>query len=415
MKKYVIFSSYIGGVGGGQMYARNKMLYLREHGWVVDIFSVPVKDIRIKELQEFESNCFLPIFPMYSYRNKNKDSILGSLKDKIVDRTNYEDIVIESNSIHLGLWAEALSQMLGCKHLAYPLDEKLVVENNGLQKYVIFKHRRRELAGIQNTSLSKMFSSFAPISPESSYRLLAWANNAEADVDNHFIHEIDENRYDYVVGVLSRLNKKFVLPAIEDFCHYAALHKDLRFLLLLIGDSANNDAVTKTILAKMEMAEENVECIVTGYLYPIPTRLLEKCDVFMASAGCVSICSRSGVPTICYDGCDGEPIGVFGKTTRNNVYRGENEPPLELSSLLDTILINKVYKKEEPSYYEGTPDFSEHISFLANSEQEHSYFDVSSIKAETTKEKMQRFLISVTGETMCKKLLLKIAKLKNRI
>ena len=38
MKKYIILTNSITNMGGGQMFAANKSLYLRERGWDVSIF-----------------------------------------------------------------------------------------------------------------------------------------------------------------------------------------------------------------------------------------------------------------------------------------------------------------------------------------------------------------------------------------
>lgn len=39
MKKYIILFNSIAGMGGGQMYVRNKLIFMREKGWDAYIVS----------------------------------------------------------------------------------------------------------------------------------------------------------------------------------------------------------------------------------------------------------------------------------------------------------------------------------------------------------------------------------------
>lgn len=410
MKKYVIFSSCIGGMGGGQMYVRNKLLYLRENGWRVNIFSMPTGDIVIPELKEFKEDDYLPVFPMHYYSKRKRHQVINRLLNQIVDDT-YEEIVVETNSINGSTWAEELSSMIGAKHLSYPLGEGFVIANKGMQQLLIFKHRRRELVGITDTSLQQMFAPFHQIEKGESYKIPAWCNNVEADVDSPFIDKIDKNKYDYIVGCLSRLSKNFILPAIKDFCNYTKHYKNQRFLLLLIGDSMENSTAGEEIGKLLESVKDNVELLITGYMYPVPTRLLEKCDAFFTSAGSGWVCMRSGVPTIVYDGNDLKPIGILGRTTQSCLFRKENEPVQDFSDLMKKILVDKEFAKMEPSYKGGLPDFKDHFLFLLQSEPKKEYYDVESIHIETQEEKIHRAAIMIIGERMY----IQVLRLKSRI
>lgn len=404
MKKYVFFSSYIGGMGGGQMYVRNKMLWLRKRGWKTDIFSCPVDQILISELNEFRDNCFLPTFPVFFYSQKQKKKVFKRLKERIVD-DNYEEIIIESNSIGLSLWAESFSKLIGAKHFAYPLSEKNNITQRGVRQYLVFKFQRRELAGITDTSLIQLFTPFYSISRGGALWLPAYCNNVEANIDNPLLSKIDKNKYDYVVGCLSRLNKDFVFPAIKDLCRYASLNKYKKFLLLLMGDSANDESIINSIKEYVKRSESNVDLIMTGYLYPVPTKLLELCDVLFASAGSALVCMRSGVPTISFDANDLQPIGVLGRTTQNCLYRGENEPAVSFVELLRKILEEKRFCKEASTYIDGLPDFTEHINFIRNSVSEKQYYDTDRIKIETKSEKYRSIGIRLWGDFFYGKIL----------
>jgi len=147
----------------------------------------------------------------------------------------------------------------------------------------------------------------------------------------------------------------------------------------------------------------NISVIATGYLYPVPTKLLEQCDAFFTSAGSSWVCMRSGIPTITYDGNDNKPIGILGRTTQNTLFRGETEPPGDFSILMDQILVERKYKKEAPNFSDGLPDFSDHMKALEETASEKEYYDVESIKPETkTDYKLKRALAIIGPENYLK-------------
>ena len=386
------------------MYVRNKLLYLREHGWTVDVFSQEVLSIFIPELKEFSKNCFLPDVPIYYMLPKKQRNLVKNIAHKIKDH-DYEEIIIESNSITLGLLAENVSKVIGAKHFIFVLDEKNEVTNKGVQDYLVFKHSRRELVGITKISLLRMFSSFYPIKQEDSYELDASLLGCVADVDSPFIHRIDRNKYDYIVGSLTRLNKSFVIPAITEFCDYAKAKKDKKFLLILIGDSKLDKEQVPRIEKLLQSVKHNVEYIITGYVFPVPTRLLELCDSLFASSGSAYACMCSGVPTISFDGNDCKPIGVLGRTTNNGLFRNEDEPSLSFSRLLDDILVSKKFEKKQSTFNNVLPDYKAHLEFLRSTESRKEYFDISTIKPITKSEKLYGFIFSVFGSSTYKKVL----------
>jgi len=242
-----------------------------------------------------------------------------------------------------------------------------------------------------------MFESFHPITKEESYQLPAFCNNVEADVDSPFLEKVRDTEHDYLIGMLSRLEKPFVIPSIRDFCCYANKHADKKFLFLLMGDAPKGSGIMAEIHESVSKNAPNVKIIATGYLYPVPTRLLEMCDAFFTSAGSSWVCMRSGVPTIAIDGNDFKPIGILGRTAQHSLFRGENEPPLDFSNLMDDILVEKKYKKEAPSYRDGLPDFSDHMKALEETVPEKEYFDVESIKPESKADYKLKLALSVIG------------------
>ena len=406
MKKYVIMNPLLAGMGGGQMYTRNKVLYMESQGWKVDVIYATCGNIIIKELQKYRNVFPELIFPTCYFSKKKCNSIIKEIAALICD-VKYDEIVIESTYFATSLWAEAVSSLVGAKHLIYLIQEDNPVNNSGMQQFFIFKHKRKELVSITDTSLQQMFRSFYPIPKEKSYWLPAYCNNVEADIDSPWIETIDKSRYDYVVGNLGRLEKPYLRYAITDFCNYAKSYRDKKFLLLVIGGTPNFNSVIIDYRRFISENTDNVEVVFTGYLYPIPIRLMDKCDVFFSSAGSSWVCARSGIPTITYDGNDYRPIGVLGRTTYHGLYRDENEPVLDCEQLMNQILIEKKYPKVAASYQDNNPDFSSHVEYLLGLGKEKQYFDVSLIKAESSIEKRIRMGLFMMGASFYYQLYLK--------
>ena len=396
MKKYVFIVPSVANMGGAQMYIRNKVLYLRKRGWIVDVILAQGGVAKLTELQEFD--CVIPelAFDILYYSKKKKIKVIETIIKRI-NTVGSDGMVIESTCISESSWAEAVASRIGAKHISFLLQEHNAISNKGMQDFFLFKHQRKELIGISETSLSLMFQHFHPISKEESFWLPAYCNNVEADITSPFIEQVKGTSYDYMIGMLSRLEKPFVKFSIEDLCGYANKHEDKLFLFLLMGDAPTGSGILTQIQGLVKGKAPNVKIIATGYLYPVPTRLLEMCDVFLVSAGSSWVCKRSGVPTITYDGNDMRPIGVLGRTTMNSLFRGSDEPEQDFDIMMDEILVEKKYKKEAPNYREGLPDFSNHMKALEETAPRKEYFDVESIKPESKEDLKLKWALAVIG------------------
>ena len=385
MKKYVIMNSSLSNMGGAQMYIRNKILYLREHGWDAIIIAGRAKNVVIPELREFQETVPELLFCSYFFTAGVRKRTIGLLKG-LVSNNQYSDIYIESSSIEVSTWAEQVAEEVGARHLIYLLQEHNIVNNRLLQDFFVFKYNRRELAGISPKSLATMFAEFHPLNDSESYTLPAYCTNVEADVECDIVDRLDRTRYDYVIGAFSRMDKPYVLPAVNDFYRYASSCPEKRFLFLWIGDAPRDSRVPSKI-NNIFASLHNVDLLITGYLMPVPYKLLEFCDVFISSAGSSWPCMRSGVPTITYDANDFKPIGILGRTTNNSLFRDEGELPQNLSELLDSILIKKEYPKLQAQFSLSIPDFTNHMDFLNKMEKGREYFDMDKVNVESLGEK----------------------------
>ena len=397
MKKYIIITPSIINMGGAQMYIRNKLLYMQNCGWVANIFSSQKGEVCISELRSY--NIIFPELglPYYLFPRRKRDALVQSLVNRILD-SDYEDIVIESTCMAQSTWAEVIAENCNARHLTYLLQESNQISSQTLLDFFVHKYQRHELAGINDRSIFDMFESFSPISMEQSKKchLPAFCTNVVEDIDSEWMEKIKARHYDYLVGCLSRLDKPFIIPALKDFVSYASAYPDKRFLLVLLGGAPEGSRIINNI-KEIFYSITNVELIITGYMFPISTRLLALFNVFFTSAGSSWVCMRSGIPTISIDGNDCKPIGILGRTTNNSLFRGKDEPPLTFKVLMDDILFNDTYVKQDPQHILVEPDFSSHNIFLLNLlSNERKYFSFVNVRLDCY-DKKRALILSIIG------------------
>lgn len=394
MSKYVFITPTIGEMGGAQMYIRNKLIYLRNKGWDVVIITATRSDnVIISDLIEYKKNCFPELrYNCYEFCKRKVNKVCNKIIKLIGDVDN--EVIIESTCLEEATWAEYISKCIGAKHLFYTLQESNEVSNFNFFRFLDFKYERRELAGIAPTSLSNMFEPYKIIDENRSYYLIAACSNVEEDVPHSLIDTIKRKKFDRLVGCLSRLEKPFVEQGILGVVDYCKNHPSYRVGLVLLGGTYKSQ-IRK--LKKITSTVKNLELIITGYIYPVPTKMLELCDVMFSSAGSAWVCERSGVPTISFDCNDLKPIGILGRTTNNCMFRGIDELALKFKDLLEDVLTKKSYIKTESHYNATIIDFTPHMSFLKQSEQKKEYFDVLSIRKITKKEHIRSLLLNIFG------------------
>lgn len=401
MKKYIILGATISNMGGAEQYLCAKMAWLRTHGWSVSLFlyrkgrimmDVDMDNIHyLKELQ----------YPSYYYSEKKQNKILRNLLD-IVGSIEDTKVVIESTIVSLSTWGESLSQLIGAKHIIYSLQEKDEVRNNSIIDFLKFKHQRRELAGITETSIARMFRSFGITIPkEKSYVLPAYYQDVLKNYEHPLTNKMKEMSYDYAIGSIGRLEKPFVLPTIKSVLEYVKRDLSHHYLLLLIGDTAEGCDRRKKIV-DLCTGLSNLTLLITGYLYPIPIDLVQSCDIFFSSSGSAGVSTRCGVPTVSIDGRDLKPIGVVGYTTESRLFR-TTEPVRPVEDYLDEILKEKKYPKTSFKS-KSEPDYSSHLQFIEESSNTVVYYDRTRFSWNKG-QGFQKFIVPLLGPIIYHKIL----------
>ncbi len=307
MKTYIFIIRRICDITGAQQYVYNKMNYLESQGWRVLIFSSMRGHILIDGFRKFEHLILPPLYlSPVCYRKSEVRRTINKIISEIGD-CNPDDTIIESDSLQRSVWAELVASRLKCRHLSMFVQEKYK-RNNDPQSFIRFKYDRHELSCITKNAIQMLFGEdVEKVRPDA--RFAAYCNNVILEAPDKFSALLDP-KADLTFGSLGRLAKPYVPFVVEAFRNYAANHLDKRFNIVFIGDSSEKGKKEDIHRAFKELS--NVNLVMTGNVYPIPTPFAHKVDVFVSTAGASGATYNVGIPTVKVNALTGEPVGVIG-------------------------------------------------------------------------------------------------------
>ncbi len=380
MKKYVFLTFAVSGVGGTQIYVRNKLLFLQKHGWDVTIICTePGHDVCVKELKPYEDFVLPQMMKNpYIFSKKQRQEIIEKMKS-FIGETDCE-VVIETNFIQVNLWGEILAEEIGGKHFAFLIQEDYSLSDLRYMRFYDFKYQRGELAGNTEFALTKLFEGYREVPENKKGELLAVCYNTIEECESE--HDSFIVDADYHIGSIGRINKPFVNPMVEDIKKFAKEHSDKTFQMVFFGgspDKADIDAIYESV-----KDTDNLSVYVTGAIFPVPEHLLDKMDVFVSSAGAARTSSDAGYITIAIDAMDFDAIGIVGYTTKEIVHRNPQLPYDSTGRLLERILIDREFDALPPQVAVSSPDYMEvfetHMQYLSESADSKEYYDIKKIK-----------------------------------
>ncbi|MBQ6152943.1 MAG: hypothetical protein IJJ15_04270 [Ruminococcus sp.] len=384
MKKYVFLTFAVAGIGGTQIYVRNKILFLRSLGWDVTVIcSETGDDVVVKELIPFKGNAFPELIKNpFLFSKKQRVAIIDRMKDCI--GTGYDQTVIETNMMFATPWGELLAKEIQAKHFIFLIQEDYSLSDIRYMKFFDFKYQRGELAANTKYALKQLFEGYRTIPDDKNGELLAVCYNVVEECESE--HDSGIIDADYHVGSIGRVNKPFVLPMVKDIVSFADAHNEKTVQLVLFGGSPEQKDYDAIYAAVKEAA--NFSVYITGPIFPVPRHLLAEMDVFVSSAGAARTSADEGFITIAIDANDYEPIGVVGYTTDEIVHRNPDLPHESTQRLLERILIDKEFAEKTTTVAVSNPDymevFKEHMEYIERSADTLDYYDIRLLKPKTS-------------------------------
>lgn len=398
MKTYIFVCISIAGVGGAQIYTRNKVNYLKSKGWNVVVFSFTQRPICIQDLKQYQDGVFEALkIPSYFYTQNQQTKILASLLAQV---EKSEEYIIECHAIMLSSWAELLAKRLGGRHFLYSLDEKPKVYSF-IRDYMDFKLKRNEFYSISAKTVQIAFPQIASEEEAEKYHLRAFCNNAIEDVDDSHLNISFEKGIN--IGIFGRINKDYVFPVTNDLIRYIKEHESLFFNIVYIGGTPFPSEEYK--LKKMFDGIPNAKMSITGYLSPVPISFMNKFDFFIASAGSAWATQKVGYLTVAISAYTYKSNGILGYQTEQTLL--EDVHQYELKESLDDLIIFKKYAKKEIHIPQFDYDsyFMPHLNKMRESitSNEKEYFEVNSINL-PIKYKFMRVVTILLGPNVNSKL-----------
>lgn len=397
MKAYMIITLNLCAMHGANMYIYNKTRFLREKGWQTFVFSAEQGDILIPGLREY-SNMQYPCLRFYPacFSEKTINSFLDRVETDI-DSNSCDEVVIESTNMTSALWGELLASRLGCKHLAFIMQERFSFSARE-KDFVRFKLNRYELAGITEKSVGLMIGD-ENLPLNQSMRVRAVCTNTIDECEDPFSSLLDPSAA-MTIGSIGRLEKPYVMPMLREL--KKILSDGKKYNLVMVGGTRAQKQYEK--IKRLFSDLPNVRLIITGYLFPIPKTLIDSCDFFISSAGSATATYYQKRPTIALNPNDGSIIGVTGLTYRlgeHTIY-SDNYDISELERIIKLTL----EKREEIEYVDDMlngdynrkmeEEFYRQLGFLGLSPA-GDYYDTLSIKHEERKYRVFNILGKVLG------------------
>lgn len=373
MKKFILFNITITAMGGGQIYAKNKIDFMKKNGYDCSIFySNKNEEVIIEELKMYKDNVveYLMINPTLVTK-KEINRVLNFVETTVgkID----EDTIIECNNIVLGMWGEIIAQRFKCTSYIYIIGESIANLDTDKKAFLMYKRKRKELNGIKEETYKMIFGKM-PKDDNYNYYLPLICSNVVEDYKNPILEKIKYS--DLNISTIGRLSKPYVPTLINEIITFANNHSNLNITYVMVGDTTDSELV-RNIKEKFYNLK-NVKLFMTGSIYPIPIDFLNKIDIFISSAGSVRVSANAGRPTIAIDARDYCSIGIFRYNTENSVFR-KNEKKENISDVLELLYKDEFYKKINIEPYDLEADidniFKPHIDLYSSNLNPKEYYD----------------------------------------
>lgn len=374
MRQYIIIARSICGIGGAEIYVRNKLNFLHNNNYQVTIISCVLGTIKISELEYFKKN-IIPecINDPFLYTDSQRKRILKKLLNSL-NITEGSEVIIESSFIQGALWGELLASVLNCRNFCFLVDDSFRELSDSERDFLVFKLKRKELVGITKNSLELLFKQKYLLLEDEHYFLNFTCINSIEHINNYFnfYHE----QYDITIGSIGRINKPCVPIILSEIKKFASQHTNKKILFVLFGGGDNEKKLKKQYIKSLKNID-NLTFIITGEFFPIPYDCVNKFDLFISTAGSARATYNSGIPTLSVELMTGVPLGLLGINTNSTQYRMDEDKIiwLTIKDALSSFFINneidlndirgKLTKKTV------VIDYATHLSFMNKSIKEN--------------------------------------------
>ena len=377
MKKYVIITYAISAIGGAQIYLYNKIKYCEKNGWDVYIFSGLQGSVLVEKLNKYEKliNRNLNEYPYLYSKRKIKKLIKWMLNS--IDYNDGDEVIIECNGVANGIWGEMLAEECKGQNIINFVGEDVNVSNKSVYDFLEFKWKRKEFRCIKSKIMQDIFRD-KNLSEDQCYTFRAPCTNSMEDAEIPIKLNLKPN--EPVIGIIGRIGKNYVYAALNEVIRFAQNHPDKFYNVLIVG---GGERVYYSRIEKLCKKVKNLKVIISGRLYPVPQKMIEKINVAIGSSGSIRLPWSLNIPSISIDLNSNKAMGFLGYDTQNTQFPLANEKLKDISECLEDFFYNSYIENHEGPYT-STNLISEeeineildaHFEYLKITEPKKEYFD----------------------------------------
>lgn len=365
MKVYIFIIRRITYISGAIQYVYNKTNYLESQGWRVFIFSALHGPLYVEKFEKYKDYIYPQLFLTPNCFKKNEvNAVVNSIvtKSKVMPG---DYCIVESDAVQRSVWAELIASRLNCRHLALFVRETHKFYNEEIRDYLKFKYNRHELAGIVDESVNQILND-ENVERRADTRFAAYCNNVIEDIHDGFSNKLND-KADYTLGYLGRLEKPCVTSIVKGMSSFVSRYANKSINVVMIGGSTSKHMVD--YIQDTFKKYPNVNLLLTGYLYPIPLSFVKRVNVFVSTAGSVTVTYNAGIPTVRVHPVTGKPVGIVGldfKIGDKGLYDSSSD--LTVDSCIEKAIEHRdeiVFDYDEEGYYRRMyNEFKRQLSFV---------------------------------------------------
>lgn len=396
---YIFFTNNIHPIGGQQLYTLGKADFLEKQGWEVIVFnpSHPTGKCGFSGLDKYIKYGMVSLYCIPSELPEFvRNTIIRRLIRNCRIEKDAQEIFVESQYTQGSLWAELFAEKLNAKHIIFDVSEKFrgdAYYYEELIEFYKYKFKRKELYGISETSVKRLFDGFDIEMPDGQqFYFNAVEPEAVQDIHNAKIDLL--KRLDYNIMYIGRGEKGYVPNIIKGVARFAKSNIEKSISFIVIG------GMESRAYEMQELREcSNVTVNILGEMVPIPREIFGYADVVIAGAGCARLSSDEGIKTIIMDANTYNAVGVYGYDTKSVFFAEDCGQKQTCDYYLNKLLVDREYDNRECNLPEGKDlqkEIIHQLSFFEEDDSISEYYDVSKciIKRKISKKKKMKCILS---------------------
>lgn len=393
MKQYIFLTENIKGAGGVQCYVAAKAKYLHDKGWKVIIISSTTRNVKhclIKSLDEYlNGDIFEICLPPFKYPKWYQLWIIKKIRKVLGTSIDCEEVIIESHNAATSQWGEILASRIGARHFFYLMNEHYRGKGKyyeAMIDFYKFKFQRREILGSQSAK-ARLLKGYVEVNDLNAGEDLLIDEAPIQDVES--IHVNALQKLDWNICYLGRGNKPYVENIIKGIGRFAEMNSEKKIQFVVVGDFDMHKELVKNIL----LNNTNLVLTELGFLFPLPRKIYDKIDVFIAGSGSARHSAEEGALVIIPDTETKLSNGLYGYETYDSVYKGSESVVSTFEEALKRVLVDKVYENLPnciPAKMGVDKCTEQNFELYAKAKQEREYYPEKIIMAGKTDWK--RFL-----------------------